>query len=132
MVEPLIRLLAASDEGYNVASCCFDLTTKLYVDGGTLVTNSIEDMISLVDIVQHFSTWSDIQLNVAKCKMTAYIHELQSIPQRRDRDDALRARLAHVTLAGRTSPRRIHGHVSHSLPRPGGTPPLDQVSNYAD
>jgi hypothetical protein len=59
-------------------------------------------MISLLDIVQHLSTWSGIHLNVANSKITAYILELQSIPQRRDRDDALRAQLAHVTLSGRS------------------------------
>ena len=58
-------------------------------------------MISLLDIVAQFSAWPGIHLNVVKCKITAHIHELQSISQRRDRDDALRAQLAHVTLAGR-------------------------------
>jgi len=46
---------------------------------------------------------------------TAYIHELQSIPQIRDRDDALRARLAHVTLAG-----RCIGALTQDEPLPGG------------
>ena len=31
----------------------------------------------------------------------AYIHALQSITRKRDRDEALLARLAHVTLANR-------------------------------
>ncbi len=89
MVKTLIRWLAASGK----------LANKWYVDDDTLVTNSVEDMVSLLAIVQHFSTWSGIHLNVAKSKITAYIHELQYIPKRKDRDDALRARLAHVTLA---------------------------------
>ncbi len=50
-------------------------------------------MISLLDIIQHFSTWSGIHLNVAKCKITAYIHVLQAIPTKWDRDVALRSRL---------------------------------------
>ena len=70
MVEPLIRWLAASDKGYNVASCDLKLARKWYVDDGTLVTNSVEDMISFLDIVKHFSTWSSIHLNVAKCKIS--------------------------------------------------------------
>jgi hypothetical protein len=46
-------------------------------------------MTSLLDIIQQFSAWSGIHLNIAKCKITAYIHELQSIPKKRDRDAAL-------------------------------------------
>ncbi len=56
-------------------------------------------MVSLLAIVQEFSVWSGIHLNVGKGKVTAYIHELQSIPRKGARDDALRARLAHITLA---------------------------------
>jgi hypothetical protein len=58
-------------------------------------------MISLLDIIQQFSKWSGIHLNAATCKIAAYIHELQAIPQKRNRDDALRSRVAHVKLAGR-------------------------------
>jgi hypothetical protein len=50
--------------------------------------------------VDQFSRWSGIRLNANKCKIIAFIHDLQSIPRRRGRDDALRARLAHVSLAG--------------------------------
>ena len=100
MVELLIPRLIASGKGYEIASCGLKLASKWYADDGILVTNSVKDMISLLDIVQQFSSWCCIHLNVAKCKITAYIQELQSIPQRRDGDDALRARLAHVTLAG--------------------------------
>ncbi len=45
--------------------------------------------------------WSGIHLNVNKCKITAFIHELQAIPRKRNKEDALRARLAHANLAGR-------------------------------
>jgi len=58
-------------------------------------------MVSLLDIVQQFIAWSGIRLNVPKCKITAYIHALQSITRKRDRDEALRARFPHVTLANR-------------------------------
>jgi hypothetical protein len=67
IVESLNRWLTASDKGYGIASCGLKLTNTWYADDGTLVTNSIEDMISLMDIVQQFSTWSGIYLNVAKC-----------------------------------------------------------------
>ena len=99
MVEPLIRWLTASGKGYDIASCGLNLTIKWYADDGTLLTNLVEDMISLLDIIQQFSKWLGIHLNAAKCKITAYIHELHAIPPRRDRDVALHSRLAHVTLA---------------------------------
>jgi hypothetical protein len=57
-------------------------------------------MISLLTIIQQFSDWAGIRLNVGKCKVTAYIHELQTISRKRERDDVLRARLAHITLSG--------------------------------
>jgi hypothetical protein len=58
-------------------------------------------MIIILDLVDQFSKWSGIHLNAKKCKITAFIHDLQAIPRKRDIDDALRARLAHVNLAGR-------------------------------
>ncbi len=52
MVEPLIRWLAALGKGYDIASCGLKLASKWYADDGTLLTNSVEDMISLLDIIQ--------------------------------------------------------------------------------
>jgi hypothetical protein len=101
VIEPLIRWLNAADKGYRISSCGLKLASKWYADDSTLVTNSVDDMISLLAIVQEFSDWSGIHLNVGKCKITAYIHELQSTPRKGARDDALRTRLAHITLAGR-------------------------------
>ncbi len=72
-------------------------------------------MISLLDIIQQFNTWSGIHLNAAKCKITAYIHELQAIPRKRERDEAIRSRLAHVKLAGRPI-----GALTQDEPLPGG------------
>ncbi len=72
-------------------------------------------MISLLDIIQQFSTWSGIHLNAAKCKITAYIHKLQAIPKKGDRDDALRSCLANVNLAGRPI-----GVLTQDEPLPGG------------
>ncbi len=76
MIEPLIRWLNAADKGYHISSCGIKLASKCYADDGTLVTNSVDDMISLLAIIQKFSEWSCIHLNVGKCKVTAYIHEL--------------------------------------------------------
>ena len=115
MIEPLIRWLNAADKGYHITSCGLKLSSKWYADDGTLVTNSVDDMISLLAIVQQFSDWSGIHLNVGKCKVTAYIHELQKLRRKRDRDDALRARLAHITLDGRPI-----GSLTQDEPLPGG------------
>jgi hypothetical protein len=72
-------------------------------------------MISFMEIVQKISSWYGIHPNVAKCKITTYIHALQTIPCKRDRDDALRARFAHITLLGRTI-----GSLTQDDPLPGG------------
>jgi hypothetical protein len=115
MIEPLIRWLNATDKGYHITSCGLQLASKWYANDGTLVTNSVADMLSLLAIVQKFSDWSGIHLNVGKCKVTAYVHELQSIPRKGARNDALRARLAHITLAGRPI-----GFLTQDEPLPGG------------
>ena len=79
MVEPLIIWLTALGKGYDITSCGFKLASKLYADGGTLLTPSVEDMISVLDIIQQFSRWSGIDLNAAEFNITAYTHELQAI-----------------------------------------------------
>ncbi len=71
MVEPLIRCLNAANEGYDITSCGLTLTSKWYADDGTLIANFMEDMISLLDIVQQLSDWSGIRLNSSKCKITS-------------------------------------------------------------
>jgi len=115
MVEPLIRRLTAADKGFNITSCGLKPTSKWYSDDGILVTNSVEDVVSLMDIVQKFSSWFGIHLNVDKCKIAAYIHAFQTIPRKNDRDDALRARLARVTLSGHASI-----FLTQDQPLPGG------------
>jgi hypothetical protein len=42
----MIRWLAATDKGYDIASGDLKLASKCYADDGTFVTNSVEDMIS--------------------------------------------------------------------------------------
>ncbi len=100
MIEPLIRWLNASQKGYDITSCGLRLASKWYANDGTLVTNTIEDMVTLLDIVEQFSDWSGIRLNVGKCKITAYMQKLQPFRKKVDKDDALRTRLAHITLGG--------------------------------
>ena len=115
MVEPLIRWLTASGKGYDIASCGLKLTSKWYGDDGTLLTNSVEDMISLLDIIQQFSKWLGIHLNATKCKITAFIHEQQAFRPKRDRDVALCSRLARVQLVGRPI-----GALTQDEPLPDG------------
>jgi hypothetical protein len=55
MIEPLSRWLNAADKGDDITSCGLKLSSKWYADDGTLVANSVEDMISLQDIVQKLS-----------------------------------------------------------------------------
>jgi hypothetical protein len=53
MVEPLIRWLKAPGKGYDIASCDLKLASKWYADDGILIiTNSVEGMIFLLDIIQ--------------------------------------------------------------------------------
>jgi hypothetical protein len=80
-----------------------------------LVTNTIDDMITLLDIVEEFAVWSGIRLNVGKCKITAYLHGLQSIRKKTCKDDALRARLAHGSPGG-----QLIGVLSQDEPLPRG------------
>ena len=100
MLEPLIRWLTASQKGYDITSFGLRLANKWYSDDDTLVTNTIDNMITLLDIVEQFSDWSGIRHDVGKCKILAYIQGLQSIRKKKDRDDTLRARLAHISLGG--------------------------------
>jgi hypothetical protein len=54
-----------------------------------MVTNTIEDMVTLLDIAEQLSDWSGIRLNVGKCKINAYMQKLQSFRKKADKDDAL-------------------------------------------
>ena len=77
MIEPLIRWFRASQQGYNIASCGLQLANKLYyADDENLVTNTVDDMIVLLDLVDQLKKWSGIHINVNKCKITAIIQEL--------------------------------------------------------
>jgi hypothetical protein len=54
MIEPLIRWLTASQKGNDITSCGLRLASKWYTEDGTLVTNTIDDMITLLNIVEQF------------------------------------------------------------------------------
>ena len=56
MVEPLIKWLTAPGKGCDIAFCGLKLASKWYADDGTLLTDTVEDMISLLDIIQQFIT----------------------------------------------------------------------------
>ena len=83
MVEPLIIWLTASGKGYDIASGDLKLASKCYADDDTLIASSIEDIICLLDIIQQYSAWSGIHLNVAKCKIIAHIHAVRSTPSQK-------------------------------------------------
>ena len=85
------------------------------MDAKTLVTNSAEDIIALLDLVDQLSRRPGIHLNVNKYNITAFIQDLQAIPCKRDTDYALKARLAHVHLADCPI-----GSLTHDEPLPGG------------
>ena len=51
MVEPVIRWLTATGKGYDITSCDLKLSSKWYADDDTLITNSVEVMISLLDTI---------------------------------------------------------------------------------
>jgi hypothetical protein len=55
MIEPQIRWLNAADKGYNITSCGLKLSSRWYDDDGTLVTNSVDDLLSILSILQQFS-----------------------------------------------------------------------------
>jgi hypothetical protein len=100
MIESLIRWLNASQKGYHINSCGLRLASKWYADDGTLVTNTVQDMVTLLNIVEQFSDWSGIRLKMGKCKITAYLQGLQTLRKKKDKNDALRARLANISLGG--------------------------------
>jgi hypothetical protein len=57
-------------------------------------------MVALLDIVVQFNVWSGISLNVGKCKIAAYIQGLQPNRKKTCKDEAVRARLAHILIGG--------------------------------
>jgi hypothetical protein len=54
-------------------------------------------------------------MNIPKCRLTGYIHKLQTIKSKKDRDTALQTRLAHVRINDTPIPV-----LSQDEPLPGG------------
>ena len=52
MIKPIIRWLKASQKGYDITSYGLQLASKWYADDGTVVTNTIDDTIVLLYIVE--------------------------------------------------------------------------------
>ena len=115
MMEPLIRWINSKKKGYQFGSTKLTLASKWYADDATLLSNSAPDMISQLQVVDSYSSWSGIRLNVPKCCITGFMQQLQSITRKADRDNALRGRLAHIQVSG----QRIKA-VSQDEPLPGG------------
>ena len=55
VIEPLIRWLNASQKGFDMSSCGLRLASKWYANDDTLVTNAVEDMVTLLDTMELFS-----------------------------------------------------------------------------
>jgi hypothetical protein len=73
MTEPIIRWLRISNKAYDIASCGLQLANKRYADDGTLVTNSVGDMIVLLDLIDKLSKRSDIHINARSlCLSTTF------------------------------------------------------------
>jgi hypothetical protein len=64
MIKPLIRWFKAYQKGYNIAFCGLQLASKNYHGDGILVINSVKDIIALFNLVDQFSIWSGIHLNI--------------------------------------------------------------------
>jgi hypothetical protein len=85
-----------------------------FADDGTLITTSLSAMISLNHRIDQFGTWSGIHTNIAKCRVTTFLPNLQRLPKK-DRDDTLRARLSPLALQGKPVPI-----LTQDEPLPGG------------
>ena len=103
MMEPLLRWLAKGSRGYLPSNTSMAYPTQAYADDLTLLTDSLEDMLTQFDKLERFSTWSHILINGKKCAITAYLHSLQRL-RKADRDRALADLMAHVQLAGTPLP----------------------------
>ena len=115
LVEPLIRWIKSTQKGYTLTSNNLSLTSKWYADDATLVAHNVNDLNTQLAVVNTFSEWSGIRLNISKRRLTGYIYELQSLKRKKDRDSALQARLANIRV-GHT-PITI---ISQDDPLPGG------------
>ena len=62
------------------------------------MAHNVTHLNTQLDIVNTFSEWLGIRLNISECRLTSYIYELQSLKRKKDRDSALQARLANIRV----------------------------------
>jgi hypothetical protein len=115
MVEPLIQWFKSLNSGYTLASNHLTLSNKWYADDATLIASTVTHLNTQLDAVNTFSDWSSIRSNLSKCRLIGYIHAIQLIKRKVDRESALQARLANVPVGSTPIPI-----ISHDDPLPGG------------
>jgi hypothetical protein len=91
------------------------LSNKWYADDATLIASTVTDLNTQLEAVKTFSELSGIRINIPKYRLTGYIHTLQQIKRKSDRDAALQARVAHVQVGTTSIPI-----ISQDDPLPGG------------
>ena len=57
-----------------------------YADDAALVASTVVDLNTQFEAVHTFSEWSNIRINIPRCKITGYIHALQLIKQKAQRN----------------------------------------------
>ena len=83
---------------YTFTSNKLNLSSKWYADDAILVAHNVTDINTQVEVVNTLNEWSDIRINIPKCRLTSYTKNLQSLKRKKDRDSALQARLANIRV----------------------------------
>ncbi len=79
MIEPLIRWIKSTQKGYTLTSNNLSISSKWYADDATLVASNIPVLETQLQVVESYSKWSGIRLNIPKYRLTGYLHILQNI-----------------------------------------------------
>ena len=111
MIEPLLHWLGQGDGGVVFRDAKVSVSEVAYADDLTLLAPSLEALRRQVRKLELFQLWSNIQVNVRKCRVTAFLHRLQT-QDRTARDASLRTILSRVTLDGqRIPPLAVRTHI---------------------
>jgi hypothetical protein len=102
-------------ESYTLTSNNLSLSSKWYADDATLVAYTIPALEAKLQIVEFYSKWSAICLNIPKCRLAGYLHKLQDIKTKETATRHYKTRLAHVRIGGIPIPI-----ISQDDPLPGG------------
>jgi hypothetical protein len=86
MVKPLIRWIKSNQKGYTLTSNNLLLASKWYTDDANLVVSTIPALEAQLQGVESYSKWSSIRLNIPKYRLAGYLHILQNITTKKDRD----------------------------------------------